>query len=131
MQIAHSFLAILAGFITIIGLMGIATVMLKRFAPNLTRDDTAPDSAIMAVNVGIGFVCSLLGGYVTARYAQGNPLVHALMLALAVLLLTAFSALQMKGKQAIYYLLISTTIPPLAVLAGGLLRLHQVGILHW
>jgi hypothetical protein len=128
MRIAHSFLAILAGFITIVGLMGIATALLKRFA--LTRDDAPPDPFIMTVNVGIGLVCSILGGYVTARYAQSNALVHALMLALAVLLLSAISALQMKGKQPVYYLMVITTIPPLAVLCGGLLRLHQMG-LHW
>jgi hypothetical protein len=130
MQIAHSFLAILAGFITIVGLMGIATALFKRVAPNLTRDDAPPDPFVMAANVGIGLVCSALGGYVTARYAQGNPLVHALMLALGVLLISALSALQMKGKQPIYYLLVLTIIPPLAVLCGGLLRLHQIG-LHW
>ncbi len=130
MQIAHSFLAILAGFITIVGLMGIVTALLKHFARNLTRDDAPPDPFIMAVNVAIALICSLLGGYVTARYAQNNPLVHSLMLALAVLLLSALSALQMKGKQPVYYLLVLTTIPPLAVLCGGLLRLHQVG-LHW
>jgi hypothetical protein len=130
MQIAHSFLAIFAGFITIVGLMGIATYLLKRIAADLTSDDAPPDPFIMAVNVGIGLICSLLGGYVTARYAQNNPLVHSLMLALAVLLLSAFSAVQMKGKQPIYYLLVLTTIPPLAVLCGGLLRLHQIG-LRW
>jgi hypothetical protein len=130
MQIAHSFLAILAGFITIVGLMGIVTALLKHFAPNFTNDDAPPGPFIMAVNVAIGLICSLLGGYITARYAQNNPLVHSLMLALAVLLLSALSALQMKGKQPIYYLLVLTTIPPLAVLGGGLLRLHQIG-LHW
>lgn len=128
MQIAHSFLAILAGFVTIVGLMGIATALLKRFAPRLTRDDAPPDPFIMAVNVGIGLLCSLLGGYVTARYSQGNPLVHALMLALAVLLLSALSALQMKGRQPVYYLMVLTIIPPLAVLCGGLLRLRQMGL---
>lgn len=130
MQIAHSFLAILAGFVTIVGLMGIATALLRRFAPNVTRDDAPPDPFIMAVNVGVGLVCSLLGGYVTARYSQGNPVVHAMMLALTVLLLSAMSALQMKGKQPVYYLLILTIIPPLAVLCGALLRLRQMG-LHW
>ena len=128
MQIVHSFLSIMAGFITVVGLMGIATALLKRFAPNLTRDDAPPDHFVMAVNVGIGLVCSLAGGYVTARYAQGNPLIHALMLALAVLLLSAFSAVQMKGKQPVYYLLVLTVIPPLAVLCGGILRLHQLGL---
>jgi len=130
MQIAHSFLAILAGFITIVGLMGIATALLKRFAPNVTRDDAPPDPFIMAVNVGVGLICGIAGGYITARYAQGNPIVHSLMLALAVLLLSAMSALQMKGRQPVYYLLILTIIPPLAVLCGGLLRLRQMG-LHW
>lgn len=128
MQIVHSFLAILAGFVTIVGLMGIATVLLKRIAPALTRDDAPPDPFIMALNVGIGLVCSLLGGYVTARYALGNPLVHVLMLALAVLILSALSALQMKGKQPVYYLMVLTIIPPLAVLCGGLLRLRQMGL---
>jgi hypothetical protein len=130
MLIAHSFLAILAGFVTIVGLMGIATALLKRFAPELTRDDAPPDHFIMAVNVGIGMVCALIGGYVTARYAQKNPLVHALVLAIVILLLSAVSAVQMKGKQPIYYLLILTAIPPLAVLAGAVFRLRQMGI-HW
>lgn len=129
MQILHSFLAILVGFVTIVGLMGIATALLKRFAPSVARDDAPPDPFIMAVNVGTGLVCALIGGYVTARYAQGaNPLVHALMLALAVLLLSAMSALQMKGKQPVYYLIVLTVIPPLAVLCGGLLRLRQMGL---
>jgi hypothetical protein len=128
MRIVHSFLAILAGLITAVGLSGIATALLKRLALDLTRDDTPPDPFVMAVNVGIELVSSLLGGYVTARYAQGNPLSHALMLALAVLLLSALSALQMKGKQPVYYLLVLTIIPPLAVLSGGLLRLRQMGI---
>jgi hypothetical protein len=129
MSIAHSFLAILAGFVAIVGLTGIATVLLKRFAPDLAREDAPPDPFAMAVNVGLGLVFSFLGGYITARFAQGNPLIHALMLALAVLLLSALSAVQMKGKQPLYYLLVLTTIPPMAVLAGGLLRLHQIGVL--
>jgi hypothetical protein len=130
MSIAHSFVAILAGFIAIVGCTGIATALLKHFAPDLTREAAPPDQFIMAVNVGLGLVFSLLGGYITARLAQNNPLVHALMLALAVLLLSALSAVQMKNNQPVYYLLILTAIPPLAVLAGGLLRLHQTGILR-
>ena len=131
MQIAHSFLAILLGFIAIIGLTGIATALLKHFAPDMASEDGPADPFTMAVHVGMSLVFSGLGGYITARIAQKNPIAHALMLALVVLLLTAFSTLQMKGRQPVYYLLISMTIPPLAVLAGGLLRLHQIGILHW
>jgi small-conductance mechanosensitive channel len=130
MRIAHSFLAILAGFITIVGLMGIAAALLKRLAPDLTREDASPDPLILAVNVGLTLIFSLLGGYVTARFAQSNPLIHTLMLAFAVLLLSALSAMQMKARHPAYYLLVLIAIPPLAVLCGGLLRLHQLGI-HW
>jgi len=127
MRIAHSFLAILAGFITVMGIMGLADALLKRFAPEVAREDAPPDLFIMAVHVGIGLCAGLAGGYITARYTEGNPLVHALVLSIAVLLLSALSALQMKGKQPIYYLLILSIIPSLAVLAGGVLRLRQLG----
>jgi hypothetical protein len=131
MQIEHSFLAILSGFIAIIGLTGIATVLLKHFTPALVRDDASLDPPFaMVINVGLSLVFSVLGGYVTARFAQSKPLVHALVLAIVVLLLSAISAVQMKNRQPIYYLLVLTAIPPLAVLAGGILRLHQIG-LHW
>ncbi len=126
--IAQSFFAILAGFVTVVGISGIAAAVLRKFAPSVVDENTPADPFIMAVNVGIGMATSLLGGYVTARFSQGNPLIHALVLALVVLLFSAFSAVQMKNKQPVYYLLVLTVIPPLAVLCGGLLRLRQLGI---
>ncbi|HZU10924.1 MAG TPA: hypothetical protein VFA02_13555 [Pseudacidobacterium sp.] len=126
--IAQSFFAILAGFVTVVGISGIAAAVLRKFAPSVADENTPADPFIMAVNVGIGMATSLLGGYVTARFSQGNPLIHALVLALVVLLFSAFSAVQMKNKQPVYYLLVLTVIPPLAVLCGGLLRLRQLGI---
>jgi uncharacterized protein YggT (Ycf19 family) len=130
MQIAHSFLSILAGFIVIVGLTGIATALLRRFAPSLAQVDARADAFAMLVNVGLAFLSSTLGGYVTARYTTGNPLAHAFMLAMVVLLLSAVSSVQMKGQQPTSYLLLLTMMPPLAVLAGALLRLYQLGILH-
>ena len=126
MQIAHSFLAILAGFISVVGLMGIASFLLKR----LTDAEAPLDPLRMAVNLAVALISAVSGGYVTARYSQANLLAHVLMLAIVVLLLGALSAVQMKGRQPTYYLLVMTAIPPLAVLAGGLLRLRQLG-LHW
>jgi hypothetical protein len=131
MQTLHSFLAILAGFILIVGLTGIATILLRRLVPSVASVDAQPDALAMMVNIGMALVFSVLGGYVTARYSQGNPVAHAFMLALVVLLLNAVSGVQMKGRQPVYYLMILMVIPPLAVLAGGLLRLHQLGVLHW
>jgi hypothetical protein len=126
--IAQSFIAILLGFVAIVGLSGIAAAILKKIAPSLADENAPADPFIMAVNVGIGLGTSLLGGYITARFSQGNPLIHALVRALVVLLFSAFAAVQMKNKQPVYYLLILTVIPTLAVLCGGLLRLYQLGV---
>ena len=67
MTIAHSFLAILAGFITILGLTGIATALLRRFAPSIVDVDAKPDRFAMSVNIGLSLIFSILGGYVTAQ----------------------------------------------------------------
>lgn len=124
----HSFLIILAGFLAIAVPLSAATFMLRRFAPALVRENAPLDLFAMSVNVGLGLVFSFTGGYLTALLAhRDNPLVHALVLALVVLVLSAVSALQLRGKQPIYYLLSLTAFPPLAVLTGGLLRLYQLG----
>lgn len=127
-NIAHSFLAILAGFITTVGLTGIGTLLTKVLPGK--RHTTEPNLLTMAVHTFIGLASSLLGGYVTARAATTGPLAHILILALVVLLMSGLSAIDMKGRQPAYYLLITFIIPPLAVLGGGLLRLRQMG-LHW
>jgi|SRR5579875_3836422 hypothetical protein len=126
-EIAQSFLVILSGFVTVVGLSGIAAAVVKRTFPGL-EEKTPADPFAMAMNVGVGLAASLTGGYVTARLSAGNPIVHTLMLALVVLLFSAFSAVQMKDRQPILYLLVLTVVPPLAVLCGGLLRLRQLGI---
>ncbi|HVW76708.1 MAG TPA: hypothetical protein VHB45_03785 [Alloacidobacterium sp.] len=126
MRIAHSFLAILAGFITVIGVTGIATLLLKKLA----GEETPRDPLHMAAQLATTLIGAVLGGYVTARYSQANPLAHMLMLALVVLFMGGLSALQMKGRQPAYYSIAVTAIPPLGTLVGGLFRLHQIGI-HW
>src|ERR1700742_5205898 len=98
MQIAHSFLSILAGFIVMVGLTGIATALLRRFAPSLIQVDTRPDALAMLRNVGLTFLFSTLAGYITARHSQVNPMADACMMAMVVLLLSAVSPVQMKGK---------------------------------
>ena len=124
----HSFFVILAGFAVIAVLLSAATLLVRRFAPEIMRDDAPLDLFAMSINVGLGLVFSIVGGYVTALLSHhNNPLAHALVLALVVLVLSAVSAMQLRGKQPIFYLLSLTVFPPLAVLSGGLLRLYQLG----
>ena len=65
----------------------------------------------------------------TAWIANGNPLIQVLMLAIAVLALSALSALQSRGKQPVGYALALIAITPLGVMAGGIVRLRMLGIL--
>ena len=46
-----------------------------------------------------------------------------------VLLLSALSALQLKGTVPVAYQLTLTMLTPLAVLSGGILRLKQLGFI--
>ena len=105
-------------------------------APNVqlagTRHDhvgEAPSPAYVFVSLGFAAISAASGGYVTAWAASDNPLIHSLALGIIVLGLSALSALQSQGKQPIWYQLAQVAVSPLAVLAGGLIRLRVLGIL--
>jgi hypothetical protein len=129
MVVLHAFFALVSGFATMAALVAVITLLLQRFAPSWTGDMGGPRPAYVFVNLGYSFLAAAAGGYVTAWIAAHNPLVHALALAITVLLLAALSALQQRGKQPTWYLLALVALTPLGVLAGGLVRLRVSGIL--
>ncbi len=129
MKILYSFLAIGGGFLTIALLIAIASLAEKRLAPAPASESSQPRRLHLWMNIILSAVSAAAGGYVTTWIARENPLVHTLALALVVLLLSALSALQLKGKQPVAYQLTLTALTPLAVLGGGLLRLKQIGLL--
>jgi hypothetical protein len=88
-----------------------------------------PSPGYVVVNLGYSFLGAAAGGYVTAWLAAANPLYHVLALGIIVLVLSALSTLQSRGKQPIWYQLALVAIAPIGVLAGGLLRLRVLGIL--
>ena len=125
----RTFLALLAGFLTMAVLVGALTALLARFAPQWVGEQGHPRPAYIAVNLGYSFVAAMAGGYVTALMPAANPLVVVLALAIVVLVLAALSALQARGKQPAWYQLTLVAIAPVGVMAGGLLRLWILGIL--
>lgn len=129
MVILHAFLALLAGFATMAILVIMLTAFLTRMVPSWTGTESKPPLGYVVVNFGYSFLAAAAGGYVTAWAAVANPLIHVLALALVVLALAALSALQMRGKQPIWYQLSLVAISPIGVLAGGLVRLRVMGIL--
>lgn len=129
MVILHAFLALAAGFATMALLVIVMTALLSRIVPSWTGTEGKPQPGYIFVNLGYSFLAAAAGGYVTAWFGRGNPLVLVLGLAIIVLALAALSALQSRGKQPIWYQLTLVGITPLGVLAGGLVRLRVLGIL--
>ncbi len=129
MRIFLSFLAIGSGFLVIATLVSVTTIVLKRIAPEMADSNSQPRQFHLLLNLVYSALFAAAGGYVTAWVARENPLVHTLALAVVVLLLSALSALQMKGRQPVSYQLALTAFTPLAVLGGGLLRVKQLGLL--
>jgi hypothetical protein len=140
MVILRAFLALAAGFATIT-LLGLAlSALIKKLVPSWAGEskpespDTNPRNWISQpgpafVHLGASFLTAAAGGYVTSWAADANPLVHVLALGIVVLALAALSALQSKGEQPVWYLLVQVVISPLGVLIGGLLWLRVQGIL--
>ncbi len=105
------------------------TALLKRTVPSWSDTVVKLPADYVVVNLGFAFLAAAAGGYVTAWEAAANPLIHVLALALIVLALAALSALQLRGKQPIWYQLALVAVSPIGVLAGGLMRLRVLGIL--
>ncbi len=129
MVILKTFLSLAAGFAVAV-LLGLAlTALAARLVPSWA--DTAGKKQLGYFCAHLSFSClsAAAGGYMTAWIAVSNPLIQVLALALVVLLLSAMSVLQARGKYPIWFLLAQVAIAPLGVLAGGLVRLRVLGIL--
>jgi hypothetical protein len=127
--VLHTFLALVAGFAVMALLVMAMMALLTWLVPSWTGMESSALPGYMFVNLGYSFLASAAGGYVTAWVAGDNPLIHVLALALVVLALASLSALQLRGKQPIWYQLTLVAISPIGVLAGGLVRLRVLGIL--
>jgi hypothetical protein len=124
-----TFLTLAAGFaVTVLLGMGL-TALAARLVPSWAETAGQQQPSYAFVHLGFSFLAAASGGYVTAWVAVANPLIQVLALALVVLLLSAMSALQARGKYPIWFQLAQVAITPLGVLAGGLARLRVLGIL--
>ena len=128
MVILHTFLTLVAGFAVIVLLGMCLTALAARLVPSWAAAGQRQPSYAF-VQLGFSLLAAVAGGYVTAWIASANPLIQVLALALVVLLLSAMSALQARGKHPIWFLLAQVALSPLGVLAGGLIQLRVQGIL--
>jgi hypothetical protein len=127
-KITWAFLSIASGFVTMTVLIGTAALVMKRTVPEWVQDPSKPNRRYQLVNLGCNMAAAIFGGYLTAWIARENALIHTLALALTVLLISALSVIQLRKKQPILYQLLMIAFTPVAVIAGGLLRLRTLGI---
>lgn len=129
MVMLRAFWALAAGFAAVmIVALGLRAI-LQWLVPSMTEMNPLPGASYTIVNVGASLLAGAAGGYVTAVVGTGNPMIEVLALGIVVLALSALSALQARGKQAIWYLLLQVAISPMGVLAGALVRMRVLGIL--
>ncbi|HEX3894335.1 MAG TPA: hypothetical protein VHW46_17295 [Terracidiphilus sp.] len=122
--------ALFAGLAATVLLSFAVKFLLQQFAPDWAEEAGLLSAGLMVVNLGTSLLTAAAGGYVTAWTTQGNALASVLVLAVIVLVLSALSALQTRGKGPIPYQLALVALAPLGVLAGGLVRLRVEGILQ-
>ncbi len=109
-------------------LVTVMTASMQWWAPDFVGEGRKPRRPYLVVNLGYSILFAMAGGYVTAWLSPNKTLVHALILAITVLLLSGLSAVQTRGRQSLTYQLLLLVLTPLGVLGGGLARLWQSGV---
>lgn len=129
MVILHAFLALIAGFLVAATLSALLAALTGWLAPDwaASKNPLTPGAAF--VQLAAGLLSTAAGGYVAAWIGAANPLQHVLVLGMTFLVLTALNALQMRGKQPVWFLLAQVALMPLGALAGGLAWLRFTGVI--
>jgi Na+/citrate or Na+/malate symporter len=118
MRLVHSFIAIAAGFVCIALLTGITTLLMRWLVPSWTR--LPPSRSAQFFNLAATCLYSAIAGSVTALLAPISPLIHSLILAIIVLLVSAIAASELRGQALGFYPLALAVLPSLATLGAGI-----------
>ena len=119
MPVLRSFIAIAAGFACMALLTAIMTLLTRWLVPSWAR--TPPSRSAKLFNLVAGCLFAAVGGRLTAIIAPVSPLVHSLILAIIVLLISTIAASEFRGQALGFYPLALAVLPSLATLAGGIL----------
>jgi hypothetical protein len=119
MPLLHTFIAIAAGFLCMALLTAITTLLTRWLVPSWAS--MPPSRSAQLFNLMAGCLYSALGGRLTALIAPISPLIHSLILAIIVLLISTVAASEFRGQALGFYPLALAVLPSLATLAGGIL----------
>jgi hypothetical protein len=124
MPLLRSFLAIAGGFGCMALLTAVTTLLTRWLVPSWNR--MPPSRSAQLFNLMASCLYAAVGGRVTAVIAPVSPLIHCLILAIAVLLVSTMAASEFRGQALGYYPLALAVLPSVATLGGGILTvLHR------
>ena len=119
MRLLHSLVAIAGGFACIALCMAIATLLTRWLVPSWS--EMPPSRSARLFNLTASCLFAAMGGCVVARLAPVSPLLHALILAMIVLLVSTAAASELRGVAQGIYPLALAMLPSMATLGGGIL----------
>jgi hypothetical protein len=119
MPLLHSFIAIAAGFACMALLTAVTTLLTRWLVPSWAR--MPPSRTAQLFNLVASCLYGVLGGRLTATIAPISPLVHSLILAIIVLLVSTLAASELRGQALGFYPLALAVLPSLATLGSGIL----------
>jgi Na+/citrate or Na+/malate symporter len=119
MPLLRSFVAIAAGFACMALLTAVTTLLTRWLVPSWAR--MPPSRTAQFFNLVASCLYAALGGRLTATIAPVSPLVHSLILAIIVLLVSTLAASELRGQALGFYPLALAVLPSLATLGSGIL----------
>jgi len=119
MPLLHSFIAIAAGFACIALLTGITTLLTRWLLPSWSN--LPPSRSAQGFNLVATCLYSAVAGCLTALLAPVSPLIHSLILAVIVLLVSTLAANELRGQAPGFYPLALAVLPSMAALGAAIL----------
>ncbi len=119
MPLLRSFIAIAAGFACMALLTALTTVLTRWLIPSWNR--MPPSRSAKLFNLIASCLYAALGGRTAAVLAPVNPPIHALILAIVVLLVSTMAASEFRGQALGYYPLALAVLPAVATLGAAIL----------
>jgi hypothetical protein len=119
MPLLRSFIAIGSGFACILICMAITTLLTRWLAPSWGR--MPPSRGARIFNLMASCLFAAAGGRLTISLAPISPLLHSLILAIIVLLISTLAAAELRGDVRGFYPLALAVMPSVATLGAGIL----------
>jgi hypothetical protein len=119
MPLLRSFIAIAAGFVCMALLTAVTTLLTRWLVPSWNR--IPPSRSAQLFNLIASCLFAAMGGRTTAVLAPVSPLIHCLILAIVVLLVSTMAASEFRGQALGYYPLALAVLPSITTLGAGIL----------